>query len=132
KRLLLDGELVIPVGGVLSFDALQLRLHPAASRVRKLAAETPALLMAFDLLQAGGRDLRAAPLAERRAVLEHFFAQLGERPGLRLSPVTQSRAEAAKWLKRAGGGELDGVVAKRLDEPYKAGERAMLKVKCLR
>jgi ATP-dependent DNA ligase len=133
KRFVLDGELVIPFEGILSFDALQLRLHPAASRVRKLAAETPALLTAFDLLQdAQGHDLRDRPLAERRTALEQFFAALGDRPGLRLSPVTQSRAEAMKWLKRAGGGELDGVIAKRLDEPYKAGERAMLKVKCLR
>jgi ATP-dependent DNA ligase len=133
RRFLLDGELLIPVDGELSFEALQLRLHPAASRVHKLAAETPALVMAFDLLQASdGRDLRDKPLAQRRAALEQFFARLGEHPGLRLSPVTESRAEALKWLKRAGGGELDGVVAKRLDEPYKAGERAMLKIKCLR
>ena len=133
KRFILDSELAIPVGKVLSFDALQLRLHPAASRVAKLAAETPSILIVFDLLQTSrGADLTARPLAERRQALEKFFAALGEAPALRLSPATDSRAEAERWLKRAGGGELDGVVAKRLDEAYRAGERAMVKVKCLR
>jgi ATP-dependent DNA ligase len=133
KRFILDGELAIPVGKVLSFDALQLRLHPAASRVRKLAAETPSILIAFDLLQTPRRvDLAARPLTERRQALEAFFAALGDAPALRLSPATRSRAKAARWLKRAGGGQLDGVIAKRLDEPYRAGERAMIKVKRLR
>src|SRR6185312_14952199 len=124
KRFILDGELAIPVGEILSFDALQLRLHPAASRVNKLAAETPSILIAF--------DLRDRPLRERRKQLEAFFDALGDAPALRLSPAIISRAEAGRWLKRAGGGALDGVVAKRLDEPYKSGERAMVKVKCLR
>jgi ATP-dependent DNA ligase len=133
KRFILDGELAIPVGKVLSFDALQLRLHPAASRVNKLAAETPSILIVFDLLQTPrGTDLTGRPLAERRKALEAFFESLGEAPALRLSPASTSRAEAERWLKRAGGGELDGAVAKRLDEPYKSGERAMVKVKCLR
>jgi ATP-dependent DNA ligase len=133
NRFMLDGELVIPVGDTLSFEALQLRLHPSETRVRKLAAETPAMLIAFDLLQSpGGKDLAARPLVERRAALEKFFASLEDSPSLRLSPATRRRPEAAKWLARAGGGELDGVVAKRLDEPYRAGERAMLKIKCLR
>lgn len=133
RRFILDGELAIPVGKILSFDALQLRLHPAASRVTRLAAETPSILIAFDLLQtARGADLAARPLRERRAALESFFAKLGDAPALRLSPATEKRAEAARWLKRAGGGELDGVVAKRLDEPYRPGERAMVKVKRLR
>jgi ATP-dependent DNA ligase len=133
KRFILDGELAIPVGQILSFDALQLRLHPAASRVNKLAAETPSILIVFDLLQTPrGVDLTAKPLRERRRALEAFFASLGEAPAFRLSPATSSRAEAECWLKRAGGGELDGVVAKRLDEPYRAGERAMIKVKSLR
>ena len=87
----------------------------------------------FDLLQTPrGADLTARPLSERRTALEAFFATLGDTPALRLSPATEKRAEAERWLKRAGGGELDGVVAKRLDEPYRAGERAMVKVKCLR
>jgi ATP-dependent DNA ligase len=133
SRFMLDGELVIPVGNTLSFQALQLRLHPSETRVRKLAAETPAMLIAFDLLQSpGDKDLAARPLVERRTALERFFASLADSPSLRLSPATRRRPEAAKWLARAGGGELDGVVAKRLDEPYRAGERAMLKIKCLR
>jgi len=133
RRFILDGELAIPVGKVLSFDALQLRLHPAASRVKKLAAETPSILIVFDLLQPPrGADLVGRPLRERRSALEAFFDSLDEASALRLSPATTSRAEAERWLKRAGGGELDGVVAKRLDEPYQSGERAMVKVKCLR
>jgi len=133
KRFIIDGELVIPVGNSLSFEALQLRLHPAETRVRKLAAETPAMLIAFDILQTpDGKDLAAKPLVERRPALEQFFASLDDGAGLRLSPATRRRGEASKWLARAGGGELDGVVAKRLDEPYRAGERAMLKIKCLR
>jgi ATP-dependent DNA ligase len=125
--------LVIPVGSSLSFDALQMRLHPAESRIRRLAAETPSLLIAFDLLEdERGRNLRDATLAERRAELERFFASLGKMPGLRLSLRTTRLSEARKWLARAGGGALDGVVAKRLDEPYRAGERAMLKIKNLR
>ncbi|WP_428664788.1 ATP-dependent DNA ligase [Reyranella sp.] len=133
KRFMLDGELAIPVGKVLSFDALQLRLHPAASRVNRLAAETPSILIVFDLLQTPrGTDLAARPLSERRTALEAFFAALNDAPSLRLSPATEKRAEAERWLKRAGGGELDGVIAKRLDDPYRPGERAMVKIKCLR
>lgn len=133
RRFVLDGELAIPVGDILSFEALQLRLHPAASRVNKLAAESPSILIVFDLLRTPrGTDLTARPLSERRAALEAFFASLDDAPSLRLSPATQGRAEAERWLKRAGGGELDGVVAKRLDEPYRPGERAIVKVKCLR
>jgi ATP-dependent DNA ligase len=133
ERFRLDGELVIPLDANLSFEALQDRLHPSETRVRRLAAETPAMLIAFDMLKdLKGHDLAAKPLAERRAALERFFSELGESAFLRLSPATESRAEAARWLKRAGGGELDGVVAKRLDAPYRAGERDMLKIKCLR
>jgi ATP-dependent DNA ligase len=117
---------------VLSFDALQMRLHPAASRIRRLAGETPALLIVFDLLRSPQSDLVARPLSERRVVLEKLFARLDGEPHLRLSPATTRRAEAARWLARAGSGALDGVIAKRLDEPYRAGERAMLKIKCLR
>ncbi len=134
KRFILDGELAIPVGKILSFDALQLRLHPAASRVNKLAAETPSVLIAFDLLQTPrGKDLTAQPLRERRPALEAYLRGARRGPvAADCSPATEKRAEAERWLKRAGGGELDGVVAKRLDERYKPGERAMVKVKRLR
>jgi len=129
----LDGELAIPVDGGLSFDALQMRLHPAQSRIDRLSRETPALLIVFDMLRtAEGEDIASAPLMERRRKLEAFFRAGNVPDVLRLSPATERRAEAEKWLKRAGGGALDGVVAKRLDEPYRPGERVMLKVKCLR
>ena len=127
KQFLLDGELIIPVGDVLSFDALQLRLHPAESRVRKLAAETPAELMSFDLLELDGRSLADLPLTERRERLERFFAK-NHVDGLYLSPMTSDRDTALGWLKRSGGA-LDGVIAKRADLPYRSGERAMVKVK---
>lgn len=129
---ILDGELTIPVDGRLSFDELQLRLHPAASRVQKLAAAHPAVYELFDILMApGGEPLGARPLAERRPALERFFADV-ERQGLRLSPATTDRTQADKWLAGAGGGDVDGVIAKRLDAPYLEGEREMLKVKRLR
>jgi ATP-dependent DNA ligase len=129
-RFVLDGELAIPLGGTLSFDALQMRLHPAESRVRKLSRETPAIFILFDMLLAsGGESLMGAPLIERRAALERFYAGAEEGGAmLRLSPYTRDRAEAERWLERAGGA-LDGVIAKRLDGPYLPGERAMLKVK---
>jgi ATP-dependent DNA ligase len=131
-RFVLDGELAIPVKGAFRFDALQLRLHPAESRVRRLAAETPSVLIAFDLLMdADGRDLRDRPLAERRAALEVFHAAQGASDRLRLSPATSDRSTAQGWLDHLGG-QLDGVMAKRLDEPYRCGERAMLKVKAMR
>jgi ATP-dependent DNA ligase len=125
----LDGELVIPVGNTLSFDALQMRLHPAASRVRKLAAETPALFIAFDLLSVGSKTLVDQPLTDRRAALEALLDK--PVPGIRLSPFSRDRDEAVAWLERLGGA-LDGVVAKRLDGPYESGERAMLKIKRIR
>ncbi|HEY9012992.1 MAG TPA: ATP-dependent DNA ligase [Devosia sp.] len=126
---ILDGELVIPVGKVLSFDALQLRLHPAASRVKKLAAKTPAVFIAFDLLAIDGQSLTDKPLTERRATLEKLLAK--PHRGLSLSPYSRDLAEAKAWLGRLGGA-LDGVVAKRLDGLYESGERAMLKVKRIR
>ena len=127
KRFLLDGELIIPVGDALSFDALQLRLHPAESRIRKLSKETPAELMAFDLLGLEGKSLLSRPLAERRSALERFMKN-NELPGLLLSPATASCGEALGWLHRSGGA-LDGVIAKRLELEYRSGERAMIKVK---
>jgi ATP-dependent DNA ligase len=128
----LDGELAIAEGEVLSFDALQLRLHPAESRIRKLAAETPAFLILFDALALPGRsDLKDAPLNERRAALEEAYAAAAGNPYLRLSPFTRARADAQRWLASAGGA-IDGIIAKRIDEPYRPGERAMLKVKRMR
>ena len=127
RRFVLDGELILPVGDVLSFDALQARLHPAPSRIARLSRETPAQLMLFDCLHAGDRAFDGAPLHERRAALEVFHAR-ERHPALLLSPCSHVLADAVRWL-RCSGGALDGVVAKRLNEPYRAGERAMVKVK---
>jgi ATP-dependent DNA ligase len=133
ERFVLDGELVIETAGGLSFEALQMRLHPAESRIRKLAAETPACLILFDMLGSPtGEILLEAPLSGRREALEAFIRQVGESEGLQLSPRTLDAGEAAGWLGRAGHGDIDGVVAKLLDGPYAAGERAMVKVKRLR
>ena len=130
-RIVLDGELIIPLGGVLSFDALQMRLHPAESRIRKLATQTPAQLMLFDCLADGdGNSLVERPLAERRDVLESFYSA-EEASSLILSPFTTSRETAQAWLDGAGAA-LDGVVAKRRDGVYESGERAMQKIKQLR
>ena len=127
KQFLLDGELIIPVGDALSFDALQLRLHPAESRVRKLSKETPAELMVFDLLELDGKSLAGLPLVDRRQKLERFFAR-NATAGLELSPITTDREVALRWLDRSGGA-LDGVIAKRSALEYRSGERAMIKVK---
>src|SRR4029079_14965583 len=127
KRFLIDGELIIPVGDALSFDALQLRLHPAESRVRKLSVETPAKLMVFDLLELDGRSLADLPLSRRREELERFFVK-NSMPGLQLSPMTTDRKVAVGWLRRSGGA-LAGVIAKRSSQDYRSGERAMIKVK---
>ncbi|SOB86633.1 ATP-dependent DNA ligase [Sphingomonas guangdongensis] len=124
--LVLDGELILPRGYVLSFEALQARLHPAQSRIDKLSRETPAQFMAFDLLQAG-RVLANEPLSQRRARLEAFLSKANQ-PALLLSPCSTNRKVALTWLARSGGA-LDGVVAKRLADVYQPGERAMLKVK---
>ena len=129
-RFVLDGELIIPVGGILSFEALQMRLHPAESRVRRLAAETPARLMLFDCLETASGGKIGEPLAQRRTALEALHAK--ERPPrIDLSPFTPDISTARSWLELAGGA-LDGVVAKRRDGVYLAGERAMLKIKQLR
>jgi ATP-dependent DNA ligase len=129
SRFVLDGELAIPVGETFSFDALQMRLHPAESRIKKLAAETPAVLFLFDLLATQyGETLLQTPLLQRRAALEAFFRSMGPVETVRLSPFTRDVAEARRWLE-ASGGALDGVIAKRLDGTYQPGERAMLKIK---
>jgi ATP-dependent DNA ligase len=131
-RFVVDGELAIPVGKALSFDALQLRLHPAESRVRKLAAESPAIFILFDcLLTPDNQSLIQSSLTERRDALERLFEDLADVAAFRLSPYTRKRVEAQKWLGKAGGA-LDGVIAKRLDGPYVSSERDMIKVKCLR
>jgi ATP-dependent DNA ligase len=127
RQFLLDGELIIEAGDALSFEALQLRLHPAESRVRKLAKETPAELIAFDLLEWDGKSLAELPLSIRRDKLEQFFRQKVP-AALQLSPMTCDREVALGWLKRSGGA-LDGVIAKRADLEYRSGERAMIKVK---
>jgi ATP-dependent DNA ligase len=122
-----DGELVIAGGAGLDFDALQMRLHPAASRVARLAAETPAAFVAFDLLAADGVDLRGRPQAERRARLEEV---LGDAPSpLHVTPMTRDRAVALEWLRRFEGAGLDGVVAKPEGGLYLPGKRAMIKIK---
>jgi ATP-dependent DNA ligase len=126
----LDGEIVIATVRGLDFDALQLRLHPAASRAAKLAAETPASFVAFDMLAADGEDLRERPLRERRARLEALLA--GAVPPVHVTPMTRDRAQAEEWLARFEGAGLDGVIVKPEDAPYEPGKRAMIKVKHVR
>jgi ATP-dependent DNA ligase len=129
-RFVLDGELVIDIDGSFSFDALQMRLHPAESRVRKLAGETPASLIAFDLLLAAdGTRLVDEPLRRRRAALETLMAGVAGTSRLLLSPMTREAEGAERWLAQSGQGALDGIVAKRLNDPYRPGERAMIKIK---
>ena len=132
ERFVIDGELAIPVGESLSFDALQARLHPAESRVRKLARETPAIFILFDyLLSMDGNSIIPRPLSQRRIALEQFFRASEHPSSLKLTPYTRERRQAEQWLSNAGG-SLDGVVAKRLDGRYEPGERTMLKVKRMR
>src|SRR4051794_25037483 len=131
---LLDGEIVVPHGKTFSFDDLLQRIHPAASRVEKLSRETPARFLAFDLLAtAADAKLAARPLHRRRPALEAFAkVQFKSNPDFRLSPASISYAIAQKWLAQAGGGS-DGVIAKRRDLPYQAGNRdAMQKIKKFR
>lgn len=123
----LDGEIVIRGARGLDFEALQLRLHPAASRIQKLARETPADFVAFDVLAIGDDDVRAAPQSERRRRLEAVLA--GARPPLHLTPVSRDPAVAADWFSRFEGAGLDGVMAKPAAGAYLAGQRAMIKVK---
>jgi ATP-dependent DNA ligase len=133
EQFVLDGELVVPVRGALSFDELQLRLHPAASRVQKLARAHPAIYVVFDLLAESGHSYLNRILRERRPLLESF-ARLNLRPtkNIRLSPAATDHHTASEWFKAAGG-DLDGVIAKRLDAAYASGERtAMVKIKQIR
>jgi ATP-dependent DNA ligase len=127
ERCVVDGEIVIAGRAGLDFEALLLRIHPAATRVKLLAAETPASFVVWDLLALGDDDLREAPLATRRQRLEEALAA-GERE-VHLSPATRDRTLAEDWFQRFEGAGLDGVMAKRLDSPYRAGERTMIKVK---
>ncbi|MBA2355053.1 MAG: ATP-dependent DNA ligase [Luteitalea sp.] len=126
----IDGEIVIATPRGLDFDALQMRLHPAASRVARLAVETPASFVAFDAIAANGVDLRGAAQHARRQHLEQLLA--GVAPPIHLTPVTRDRAEAVEWLERFEGAGLDGVIAKPLAGTYQPGARAMIKIKHVR
>ncbi|MEO6574626.1 MAG: ATP-dependent DNA ligase, partial [Polyangiaceae bacterium] len=127
ERCVVDGELVIAGPNGLEFETLQLRLHPAASRVKLLAKESPASIVLWDLLALGDEDLRGAPFHERRAKLERLFVEAT--PPLHLTPATGDRALAADWFERFEGAGLDGVVAKRTDGIYEPNKRVMIKVK---
>jgi ATP-dependent DNA ligase len=127
ERCVLDGEVVIVGNGGLDFEALLLRIHPAESRVRMLAEQSPASYVAWDVLALGDDDLRAVAQGERRTRLEGILA--GVQPPVHLTPATTDRALAADWFDRFEGAGLDGVVAKRLEGTYQPGKRAMIKVK---
>jgi ATP-dependent DNA ligase len=129
NQFVIDGEIVVPQDGAFSFDALLQRIHPAQSRVQKLAKETPALLIVFDLLvDAEGKALIDLPLQERRRALEDFARKYFKDP-IRLSPATAKLSEAKGWLKRVGA-TLDGIIAKRRDFEYRSGDRSgMQKIK---
>ncbi len=134
KRFVLDGEIVIFEDGVLSFDNLLMRIHPAESRIRKLASETAATMMCFDLLVDAKENLLTnLSQEERREKLEHFFADLPKEAMVRLSPASRDFDQAEKWMRELAAMGLDGIVAKRLDEPYRSGERtAIVKIKRIR
>jgi ATP-dependent DNA ligase len=123
----LDGEIVIQTPRGLDFDLLQLRLHPAASRVAKLAAATPSSFIAFDLLAIDGRSLLETPFRERRVQLETLLRDVG--PPIHLTPMTRDRERARRWLDDFEGAGLDGVIAKPADAPYEPGKRSMVKIK---
>jgi ATP-dependent DNA ligase len=127
ERCILDGEVVIERDGELQFESLLLRIHPAASRVKMLAGESPASFVAWDLLAIGDEDLREVPQGERRARLESVLA--GAQPPIHLTPATTDRAMGEDWFHRFEGAGLDGVIAKRLSDGYQPGKRAMLKIK---
>src|SRR5205809_2029470 len=127
ERCVVDGEVVIVGPNGLDFEALLLRIHPAASRVKLLAAQSPASFVAWDLLALDHEDLREHPLEARRRRLEELLTDAS--PPLHISPATRDRALAEDWFQRFEGAGLDGVMAKRLDSPYRPGERTMIKVK---
>ncbi len=127
RRCVLDGELVIARQGRLDFDALQLRIHPAASRVKMLAGQMPASVVFFDLLCVDDRDLRQEPFAKRRAEMESLLAQA--QPPIHITPATRDRSTARDWFHRFEGAGLDGVVAKSIDSAYQPDKRVMLKIK---
>jgi ATP-dependent DNA ligase len=133
-RFVLDGEIVIYAGKQISFDNLLMRIHPTASRIRKLSLETPATYLCFDLLvDAEGLALNRRPLSERRQALEQFFSGISGNGRVRLSPASSDRRQAGEWMQERGKFGLDGIVAKRLDEPYRSGERmGMVKIKRIR
>jgi ATP-dependent DNA ligase len=132
RQFVLDGEIVVPVGGRLSFDDLLQRIHPAASRVKKLSEATPAHYFVFDLLYAKGTLLTDQPIEARRARLEELFASV-DHELLQLSPATTDRKLAGEWFDKFSAAGLDGVMAKRLGEPYHSGDReGMVKVKHLK
>jgi ATP-dependent DNA ligase len=127
ERCVVDGEIVIATDHGLDFDALQMRIHPAASRVKKLAAETPTSFVAFDLLALADRDLREEPFSERRSLLEGM--RKGLKPPVYVTPITTDPAVAADWFDHFEGAGLDGVVVKKSGQPYREDERTMVKVK---
>jgi ATP-dependent DNA ligase len=133
ERFVLDGELAIETEGRLSFEALQMRLHPAESRIKRLSGETPAHLILFDMLAStDGGSLLDSPLSHRRNLLDAFAKEFSVPGKLVLSPRTLEIDRAQHWLSEFGRGETDGVVAKRLDGSYEVGKRSMVKVKRLR
>jgi ATP-dependent DNA ligase len=129
-RAVIDGEIVIAGDGGLDFWALQQRIHPAASRVTRLAAETPASFIAFDVLALGDDDLTGAPFAERRATLERALADAA--PPVHVTPITRDETIARAWFERFEGAGLDGLIAKRADLAYEPGKRVMTKIKHVR
>jgi ATP-dependent DNA ligase len=134
RQFVLDGEIAVPVGGKIDFDQLLQRIHPAASRIKKLSAERPALFVVFDLLaDSRGRPVMSLPLQERRELLDQFAHRYFPQHGLfRLSPATTRLTQANKWFQKVGG-NLDGIIAKLLESPYRAGERdAVQKIKLVR
>jgi ATP-dependent DNA ligase len=134
KEFVLDGEIIVEVDGHLSFNALLQRIHPAESRIKRLASETPSSFLAFDLLvDTDGRVLTKTPLSERRQALESFARVFKKNCSTRLSPASQRLQEAERWMRDYGELGCDGVIAKRLDEPYRSGDReATVKIKRLR
>jgi ATP-dependent DNA ligase len=133
-RFVLDGEIVIFNDGALSFDDLLMRIHPAESRIRKLSISSPATLMCFDLLvDEQGKALVDLPLTKRRAKLEKFLGRRSRQDMIRLSPASTERRQAQLWMRERGRMGLDGIIAKRMDQPYRSGERtAMVKIKRIR